>query len=81
VIENTARVLALELACGAQALDLHGVESGSPAARATWAAVREDVPFVIRDRGLSDQIGALSTRVMAGEIVTAAERGLGAVLT
>jgi histidine ammonia-lyase len=80
VIENTARVLALELACGAQALELHGVDGGSPAARATWAAVREDVPFVTRDRGLSDQIGALCTRVTAGDIVAAAERGLGAAL-
>jgi hypothetical protein len=36
---------------------------------------------VTHDRGLSDEIGALCARVMAGDIVTAAERGLGAMLT
>jgi histidine ammonia-lyase len=77
VIENTARVLALELACAAQALELQGVAGASPAIRSAWSVVREAVPFVVEDRGLSDEVAALSARVLAGDVAAAAERALG----
>lgn len=80
VIENVTRVLALELACASQALELHGTASASPAAGAAWAVVREEVPFVIDDRGLSSAVAALSARVAPGDVVAAAERALGSTL-
>jgi histidine ammonia-lyase len=42
-------VVAIELYCAAQALDFHGVELASDAARRLHAAVRERVPFQAAD--------------------------------
>ncbi|HEX4806116.1 MAG TPA: aromatic amino acid ammonia-lyase [Conexibacter sp.] len=47
------RVLAVELACAAQALDFRGVERASAPARALHAAVRERIAFVDEDRALN----------------------------
>jgi histidine ammonia-lyase len=77
VIENTARVLAIELACACQALDLHAGEQPSAAAQRAVAAVRETVPFVVDDRGLAAEIGVLAERVCSGELVTPVEQVLG----
>jgi histidine ammonia-lyase len=76
VVTNTARVLALELICAAQGLDLQGVEEASPAARAVHGVVRSTVPFVEEDRGLHREIEHLSARILAGEITTAAQERL-----
>ncbi len=51
------RVLAVELACAAQALDFRGVARASAPARELHAAVRERLPFVDEDRALD--LGAL----------------------
>jgi histidine ammonia-lyase len=47
------RVLAVELACAAQALDFRGVERASAPARELHAAVRERLAFVDEDRALN----------------------------
>jgi histidine ammonia-lyase len=47
------RVLAVELACAAQALDFRGVERASAPARTLHAAVRERIAFVDEDRALN----------------------------
>lgn len=80
VIANTARVLALELVCACQALDLHGVESASPAACAVVACVRETVPFLDDDRSLSDEVERLAERVLAGAVDDAADAALAGAL-
>ncbi|HEX5146009.1 MAG TPA: aromatic amino acid ammonia-lyase [Conexibacter sp.] len=46
------RVLAVELACAAQALDFRGVQGASAPARELHAAVRERIAFVDEDRPL-----------------------------
>jgi histidine ammonia-lyase len=81
VIENTARVLAIELACACQALELHVGEAASAPARAAHAVVREAVPFVAEDRGLSSEIAALCERVLSDDVAAAAETALGAALS
>lgn len=59
-----ARVVAVELVCAAQALDLDGdIDAASPAARTLHAAVRARLPFTDADRPLDtttllDLIGA-----------------------
>jgi len=73
VIRNTANVLALELICAAQALDLQGIEDASASARAVHGLVRSAIPFLEEDRGLHPEIERLADRILAGEIVAAAE--------
>ncbi|HMJ95327.1 MAG TPA: aromatic amino acid ammonia-lyase [Thermoleophilaceae bacterium] len=57
-----AQVVAIELACAAQALDFAGTQRASPAARDLHAAVREHVPFAAYDQPLD--LAKLSTLVV-----------------
>lgn len=80
VIVNSARVLALELICATQALDLQGVAGASPAAQAVHALVRHSIPFLDEDRGLHPAIDELAERILGGEVTAAAEARLAATL-
>ncbi len=68
VIENTAHVLAIELICACQALDLHAPLEASADIRAVHRMVRETIPFVAGDRALYREIAALAARLSAGEL-------------
>jgi histidine ammonia-lyase len=68
VIENTAHVLAIELICACQALDLHAPLEASPDISAVHGMVRETVPFVAEDRPLYREIAALAARLSAGDL-------------
>jgi histidine ammonia-lyase len=80
VLDNVNRVVAVELLCGAQALDFHHPLAPGRGAAAARAAVRETVPFLERDAVLTGFIAALETRSAAGEIVRAVEAATGDIL-
>jgi histidine ammonia-lyase len=51
ILENTKNVLAVELMCAAQAIDLGGSAEGlAPATKKAYGAIRKAVPFLERDR-------------------------------
>lgn len=68
VIENTAHVLAIELICTCQALDLHAPLEASPDIRAVHRMVRETVAFVAGDRSLYKEIATLATQLTSGAL-------------
>jgi histidine ammonia-lyase len=68
VVANTARVLAIELICACQAFDLHAPLAPSPAGSAIHDMVRQTVPFLNQDRGLSSEVEALAARLLAGDL-------------
>lgn len=53
VVENTERLLAIELLAAAQALELRRPQRSSPAVEKLFSAFRERVPFLGEDRVLS----------------------------
>jgi histidine ammonia-lyase/phenylalanine ammonia-lyase len=55
-----------------QALDLRGVETASPAARAIHALIREHAPFVDRDRRMDGDIAAVEQLTATGLVRAAA---------
>ena len=77
VITNTSRVLALELACACQAIELQAPLKSSEHIAELLRAVRRHVPFVEHDRTLSAEIGALADAILSGEVSEAVERSLG----
>jgi histidine ammonia-lyase len=77
IIANTAHVLAIELICACQALDLQAPLRASPAIRALHSAVRETVAFVETDRALSADVKSTAQQILAGEFVAAVEGALG----
>jgi histidine ammonia-lyase len=80
VLDNVARVVSVELLCGAQALEFHRpLKSGRGAALA-HAAVRESVPFIDQDQSLTPHLAALETLVASGDIVRRVEAVVGDLL-
>ncbi len=80
VLDNVTRVVAIELLCGAQALDFHKGLAPGRGTQEVRTIVREVVPFVEHDQSLSGHLAALEARVATGEIVRRVERVVGDVL-
>ena len=77
IIANTANVLAIELICACQALDLQAPLKGSPPIQTLRDAVRETVSFVENDRPLSADVTSTAQRILNGELIVAVDGKLG----
>ena len=77
VIENAENVLAIELLCGCQAVDL--LTKGRPGrgTEAAYRACREAVPRLDSDRQLSHDIETMVDLVRSGEIIRRVEAAVG----
>ncbi|HET6348624.1 MAG TPA: histidine ammonia-lyase, partial [Candidatus Krumholzibacteria bacterium] len=80
VLDNVTRVIAVELLCGAQAIDFHRPLAPGKGAAAAHAAVRRAVPFIQRDASLTPHLAELEARTASGEILTAIEQAVGPLL-
>ncbi len=61
IVQNTARVLAIEAIAAAEAIDLQGMaERMAPRTATLYGMIREYVPAVREDRSLSEEIEALA---------------------
>jgi len=77
IVQNTARVLAIELLAACEALDFRRPLRSSPALEAVHALVRTRVPAHGHDRTLSPEIEALAALARSGAVVSAAETACG----
>lgn len=80
LLDNVARVVAVETLCGAQALDFHAPRAPGRGTKAAHFAVRAVVPFIERDSSLTPHLAALEARVNSGEILAAIEAAVGPLL-
>ena len=74
------QVVALEVLCAAQALDLRAPLRPGSGSAAALAAVRERVSFLEEDRELWQDIGAVTDLVRGGALVAAAQAATGALV-
>jgi histidine ammonia-lyase len=72
VVENLARILAIELVTAARAIELREGLSPSPATGRVVKELRKVVPGAGPDRFLSPELEAATTLVNSGSIVSAA---------
>ena len=77
VVQNTARVLGIELLAACEALDFRRPLRSSPPLEAVAALVRTRVPAHGQDRPLSHEIEALAALARSGAVVSAAEAACG----
>ena len=80
IMYNTEHVIAVELLCAAQAVDLVSRQKGLfpvEGTRTAWEVIREKIPYLDSDRQLSKDIAAVAAMVRSGEIVTAVEAVVG----
>jgi histidine ammonia-lyase len=77
VIANAENVLAIELLCGCQAVDL--LTKGRPGrgTEAAYTTCRERIPVLDRDRELSRDIASMVELLRSGEIIRRVEAAVG----
>jgi histidine ammonia-lyase len=77
VVENLGRILAVELACAARALDLRAPLEPGPGTAAARAAVRAAVPGPGPDRWLAPELAGAERLVTSGAVVEEVEGAIG----
>ena len=77
VVRNTETVVAIQLMCGAQALDFRRPHKGGKGTEIAYGIIRENVTRLIDDRSLYPDIDKLTEVVRSGVIVKAVEKEIG----
>jgi histidine ammonia-lyase len=77
ILQNAEHVIAIELLCGCQAVDL--LTRGKPGrgTEVAYRACRERIPRLDRDRVLSKDIEAMVELVRSGELIRRVEEAVG----
>ena len=68
IARNAAGVIAVELMAAAEGIDYHAPLKTSPKLQAAHGAVRAHSPHFTADRYWADEMSALQSAVLAGEI-------------
>lgn len=79
VLHNVVRMVAIELLCAAQALDLRGAIHAGAGTRAAHAALREHVTPLIEDRPLDADVAAVCDMIDDGALQQAVENAVGSL--
>jgi histidine ammonia-lyase len=79
ILANTQNVVAIELLCAAQALDLLTNLKPGKGTMAAYTAIRRHIPPLVEDRVLAEDIAAMRALMDSGAILEAVERKIGAL--
>ncbi len=79
IVKNTWNVIAIELLCAAQALDLFTNMKPGEGTLAAYTAIRETVSHLDQDRVLADDINAMKQIMEQRKILAAVEEKVGGV--
>lgn len=71
ILDNLARILAVEAVCAAQALDLRAPLESAPSTRAVHRRIRQNIPFIEEDEFLAAHLKTAEDIVLSGEILEA----------
>jgi histidine ammonia-lyase len=77
IARNAAGVIAVELMAAAEGIDYHAPLKTSPKLQIVHSAIRSRSPHFTADRYWADEMGALQSAVLNGEIGTGLVRLLG----
>lgn len=77
IVKNTEHVVAIELLCAAQALDLFTNLKPGEGTLAAYRAIRKKIPHLDSDRILSKDIESARDLMRSGEILKSVERKVG----
>ncbi|MGD2186000.1 MAG: histidine ammonia-lyase [Desulfobacterales bacterium] len=77
IVANTESVIAIELLCAAQALDLFTNMKPGEGTLAAYQVIRKAVPHLEKDRILSSDIAAVKQLIRNGMILNAVEKQVG----
>ena len=77
IVENVEEVIAIELLCGAQAIDLFTNLKAGKGTMAAYETIRRQVDYMKEDRLLATDIATVKAMLRSGEIVEAVENAVG----
>jgi len=77
ILENTQRVVAIELICAAQGLDLRDPSKCGKGTKAAHRKVREKVPVIREDRAISADIESVTKMISDGSLLEVVESSIG----
>jgi histidine ammonia-lyase len=77
ILANTVNVIAIELLCAAQALDLFTNMKAGEGTCAAYQVIRQAIPHLDADRFLSADIAAMRDLIQSAEILKAVEETVG----
>ena len=77
VVKNTEKVIAIELLCGAQAMDLFTNIKPGEGTLMAYKAIRDAIPHLDKDRVLSKDIEAMMHLMRSGKIIEQVEKVAG----
>jgi len=77
ILENVQRVISIEFMTAAQGLEFHKPLESSPGINAAYAAIREKVPKLEKDRPMYEDMERLCCLVRDGTIVQSVEQSVG----
>jgi histidine ammonia-lyase len=77
LVENVSRILAVEAACAAQALDLRRPLTPGLVTGAALQRIRQEVPYIDEDVFLAPYLQAAEGMVRSGALLAAAEEAIG----
>ncbi|NDY70669.1 histidine ammonia-lyase [Desulfobacter hydrogenophilus] len=77
IVENTEQVIAIELLCGAQAIDMFTNLKAGKGTMAAYETIRSKVPCMTKDRFLAADIAVVRKLLHSGRIVRAVEDAVG----
>ena len=79
ILENARRVLAIELMCACQAIDLRGDKGMGPGTKAAYECIREVVPHLKEDRPIYGDINECEARIIDGTLLARVEELTGSI--
>jgi histidine ammonia-lyase len=77
IMDNTENVIAIELLCATQALDLFTNLKPGEGTLMAYSVIRDSVSHLEADRILSDDIAAMKVLIRSGKILEAVEKKVG----
>ncbi|MDD2495048.1 MAG: histidine ammonia-lyase [Tissierellia bacterium] len=79
IMENVRRVLAMEIMCACQGIDLRGNKGLGKGTEPVYEVVRNYVPMLKKDRPLYEDINNCEKLIINGDIIKAAEEYIGEI--
>ncbi len=77
IVKNTEHVIAIELLCAAQAMDLFTNTKPGEGTLAAYRTIRENISHLEEDRILSKDIETMMQLLKSGKILNAVEKAVG----
>lgn len=80
IMENVRRVLAMEIMCACQGIDMRGNKGLGKGTKPVYEAVRKSVPVLTEDRPLYEDINACEQLIIDGTLIKVCQEGSGEIL-